>query len=162
MIIYLVQHGEAMSEEEDPRRPLSPEGRRNVEAVARVAAGRGISPGRILHSGKRRAAETAEILGRAMDSSLEVHPGLAPMDPVEPMLRWLGEVAAQGVQSVCLVGHLPFLDRLAARLVTGDPGRSVLEFRYGALVQLVPRRQGEGYRVAWVLTPEFALAVTRT
>ena len=33
MRLYLVQHGDAIPERVDPERPLSAEGRRNVEAV---------------------------------------------------------------------------------------------------------------------------------
>jgi len=38
MEIYLVQHGEAKSESEDPERPLTENGRRAVESVARYIA----------------------------------------------------------------------------------------------------------------------------
>src|SRR5688500_9788627 len=62
MRLYLVQHGEAVPEQVDPQRPLSEAGRRDVQAMARLLAGAGIRPTRIVHSGKRRAQETAELL----------------------------------------------------------------------------------------------------
>lgn len=34
MHLYLIQHGDAKSEQEDPARPLSDKGRRDVEKVA--------------------------------------------------------------------------------------------------------------------------------
>ncbi|HDD66024.1 MAG TPA: phosphohistidine phosphatase SixA, partial [Nitrososphaeria archaeon] len=63
MKVYLVQHGEAKREEEDPARPLTEEGKREVEDVARFLAELGVRVDRILHSGKLRAAQTANILG---------------------------------------------------------------------------------------------------
>ena len=61
MEVYLVQHGEAKREEEDPARPLTGRGKREAEGVARAAERAGLAPAEILHSGKRRAQETAEI-----------------------------------------------------------------------------------------------------
>jgi len=63
MRLYLVQHGEAKREEEDPSRPLTENGRREVEIVAKFLSEAGIKIDKILHSGKLRAAQTAEILG---------------------------------------------------------------------------------------------------
>ncbi|MCK4450112.1 MAG: hypothetical protein KAX26_05930 [Anaerolineae bacterium] len=36
-----------------------------------------------------------------------------------------------------LVGHLPFLDRLASLLVTGDADHSIVRFQMGGIVCLV-------------------------
>jgi len=63
-MIYLVQHGEAESKKEDPERSLTKKGRRDVEKVAVWAAQTGLKIEQIRHSGKRRAAETAEIFCR--------------------------------------------------------------------------------------------------
>ena len=55
MDIYLVQHGEAKPEAEDPERSLSDKGKKEVESSARHAAAVGIEVAQILHSGKLRA-----------------------------------------------------------------------------------------------------------
>lgn len=49
-----------------------------------------------------------------------------------------------------LMGHLPFMDRLAGLLVTGDPDCSVVRFRMGGIVY----KEGEGndWAVKWVVT----------
>ena len=62
MRLYLVQHGEAKPEAEDPQRPLADAGRQAVEHVARQAARAGVRPQVILHSGKLRAQQTGEIM----------------------------------------------------------------------------------------------------
>ena len=61
MQVYLVQHGLAKSKDEDPERPLTAVGREEVERVARAAAAVAVRPAAILHSGKARAEQTAEI-----------------------------------------------------------------------------------------------------
>ena len=55
-----------------------------------------------------------------------------------------------------VVGHLPFLDRLASLLITDDENIHVVEFRMGGLVKLVPKSEGPGFTVAWILAPEIA------
>lgn len=152
MEVYLVQHAEAISEEEDPARPLSDVGRRHAEAVAEMAARLGVEVWQIRHSGKTRAEQTAEIMGAALDPGGSVLPveGLSPLDDVEPVADELeGEL-----QPVMLVGHLPFMERLAAQLIVGDDARPVIGFTNAAIVRLVKKE--EGWRAAWILTPEMA------
>ena len=55
-----------------------------------------------------------------------------------------------------LVGHLPFLDRLASLLVSGDEDAQVLRFQMGALVKLEAKHEGTSFSVAWALTPDLA------
>ena len=57
MHLFLVQHGIAKSEAEDPERPLTEEGADAVRRMGAWAAGQGLVIDQIRHSGKRRAAE---------------------------------------------------------------------------------------------------------
>ena len=61
MRLYLVQHGEAVPEDADPSRPLSETGNRDVARVAAFLATADIRVSRVLHSGKLRAGQTAEL-----------------------------------------------------------------------------------------------------
>jgi len=150
MDIYLMQHGEAVDADVDPHRPLAQSGRRNARTVAQRAADSGLVLDSIVHSGKLRAAQTAALLAEALDCQRVVErPGLAPGDPVEPVAEWL----LQSAVPVAVVGHLPFLDRLASQLVVGDPHAHVVAFRNAGLVRLVTRADG-GCSVSWVLHPE--------
>jgi phosphohistidine phosphatase len=154
--VYLIQHAESKSKEEDPARPLTDLGRKSVEDVGAYLARLDISFEHVFHSGKLRAQQTAEILGSSLGISgrMKAHKGLDPMDPVGPILRWLSSQAGRGVKSVAIVGHLPFLDKLASVLVTGSESTGVIAFQYAGVVRLVPKGQGEGYRVRWVLATE--------
>jgi phosphohistidine phosphatase len=154
--VYLIQHGESKSKEEDPARPLTERGRKSVENVGADLARVGVSFDRVFHSGKLRAQQTAEILADSLGigDKVEAHSGLDPMDPVKPIMDWFSELAERALKSVAIVGHLPFLDKLASILVTGSESAGVIAFQYAGVVRLVPKAEGQGYRVRWVLTSE--------
>lgn len=143
-VVVLVRHGDALSEEEDPKRPLSTAGREQVDKMAALVAGLGLELEEVRHSGKERARETAEIfaarIGVGPDRVREVS-GLKPKDDVEAIAESL---ESEG-RSVALVGHLPFMGLLASRLMSGDAGR--MQLRFGdAGCMVVSRREG-GWRL---------------
>jgi phosphohistidine phosphatase len=116
--LVIVHHGDAVPAEVDPQRPLSPWGREAVERLARLAAGRGIAPDVIWHSGKLRARQTAEIYWRACNALADVRAigGLRPEDgPWQLRDHLLGET-----RPVMIVGHMPNLPRVLGFLTTGD------------------------------------------
>jgi phosphohistidine phosphatase len=143
-VVVLVRHGDAMSEEQDPKRPLSAAGREHVEKVADLVAGLSLYLEEVRHSGKDRARETAEIfatrVGVAPDRVREVS-GLKPKDDVEVVAE---ELEKEG-RSVALVGHLPFMGLLASRLLSGDARH--LDFRFGDAGCLVVSRAEGGWRL---------------
>jgi phosphohistidine phosphatase len=151
MRLYLVQHGEAVPEEIDPARPLNDGGRADVRRMAAFLAQGGVRPDRIWHSGKRRAEQTAEILAQALAlaSPPEARAGLSPKDPTEGIARALG---ARN-QAVMLVGHLPFMARLASRLVVGRDDAGVVAFQPGSVLCLEHGDQ-QRWTIAWMLPPE--------
>ena len=141
MALYLMQHGQATTEAENAASPLTEAGRAAVERVAARAKAADVRIDRCVHSGRLRAEQTAEVLVGALGSeSIEFRDGLAPNDPVAPVADWLRDAAESS--SIALVGHLPFLDRLASLLITDDENTHVVEFRMGGLVKLVPKSEG--------------------
>jgi phosphohistidine phosphatase len=152
MHIYLVQHGEAVPEQENPARPLTDRGRMEVERVARLAAALALQAAEIRHSEKLRARQTAEILGEYLlpAGGIREVAGLAPLD--DPA-KTAAEVEA-APEPLMLVGHLPHLRRLTGSLLVGDPAREIVQFRMGAIVCLV-KSEG-GWQLQWILTPEIA------
>ena len=147
-MLYLVQHGHAKAEDEDAQRPLSAGGIDDVTQVAHFAVDRlGARPVRIIHSGKLRARQTAEIWGGLLDVDTEENEGLAPND--DPAI-WIGRLATEP-GDLMLVGHLPHLARLAGSLLTGDPDHFVIRFRQGGLVAL--EHTDTGWNAALLLPP---------
>jgi phosphohistidine phosphatase len=149
MLLYLVRHGEAVSEREDPARPLSAEGRREVKDIASLAAGHfSILPGYIYHSPKLRAVQTARILAETIGSAPgpREHSGLLPMD--DPG-QWVDSLSDFD-RDLMLVGHLPFMGRLASLLLTWDAGASLVEFSTGTVLCL---EEAGGWHVKWMVSP---------
>jgi len=151
MRLYLVQHGLAVPKDIDPDRPLTEQGRVDVQNLANFLKRAGVRVEHSLHSGKTRAAQSAEILASALSPAghPEPHDGLGPTDPVEPMARRLRNANVDTL----IAGHLPFLGRLAMLLLTGDPEPPILAFQPGSAALL--ERDGDGrWSLQWLLRPE--------
>ncbi len=151
MHLYLVQHGAAKTETEDPQRGLTDEGRHSAERMAEFLAALGLALDRIEHSEKVRARQTAEILAshlRPVRGTRQIV-GIAPNDDVEPMCARLAKESG----NLMLVGHLPYLSRLVARLLGLLADWQVVRFEMGGTVRL-DRQETELWVVRWMLTPE--------
>jgi len=148
-LLCLVQHGEAVSEEVDPRRPLSERGRVEVERVASFLSRAGLRVSKIIHSTKLRARETAEILARHLGAPTEEAEGLEPRADPRP---W-AERLQSSVEDVMIVGHLPHLSRLASLLLLGREDAEVIRFRYGGVYCLEKGEDGR-WRILWALRPD--------
>jgi len=150
MRVYLVQHGEAVSKEENPDRPLSEKGASDVRAVGDFLYqhARFLIP-EILHSGKLRAAETADMLARCLNAVYDTGPDLQPND--DPGL-WFEHLAARN-KDVMLVGHLPHLERLASLLLCGEADRRVVAFRNAGIICL-EKNEASTWHLNWAFTPD--------
>ena len=149
--LYLIQHGDAKSEQEDPARPLSDKGKRDAEKVAGLlSANIGFGVENIFHSGKLRAQETAEIFARHVPSAhgLTKADGLAPLDDPSEWAKKLGETGSDTI----IVGHMPYLGKLAALLLCGNAEGKIVEFRMGGVVCL--KKDPSGWALEWAVTPE--------
>ena len=152
MKLYLVQHGEAKSEAEDPQRSLTERGIEEIRKVAGVARKMGLHPLKIHHSGKQRAQQTAEIFAGSLGRSSEATQGLNPNDDV---WVWAERISMER-EDLMIVGHLPFLEKLASLLITGNENLRPVFFRYGSIVCL-DQKEDKGWGVRWILTPEMAI-----
>lgn len=151
MRIYLTQHGLAVPKDLDSDRPLSEQGRQDVRRLADFLKDAGIRVEQILHSGKARAEQTATILAEHMlpSGQPQEHAGLAPNDPLEKLSP---EIAFWSADTL-IVGHLPFLGRLASLLLASDPDRPMLAFQPGSMACLEKDEEGH-WVLAWMMRPE--------
>src|SRR5256885_5083219 len=126
MHAYLVQHGKAKSENEDPNRGLSDEGRTEVMRIAEFLTRLRMTISLIQHSGKPRAEETAHILSSSIRcTSGPCHiDGLNPSDDPNDAANFLNVYT----DDILIVGHLPHLERLTSLLLTGNPDRRPVQF----------------------------------
>jgi len=72
MKLYLVRHGEAYPETVDPSRPLTDKGKSETQKIANCLKQTQINIDLIVHSGKKRAEQTAEILKNALNPKCEI------------------------------------------------------------------------------------------
>lgn len=151
MKLYLVQHAHPKPKEEDPEKGLSAKGISDAERIAAFIRPLSIHVNAVWRSGKKRAAQTAEILAKAVASKKGVirREGLAPLDPVDSTAAAI----AAATDDVMIVGHLPFLGKLASLLAAGSESTEVVAFQQGGILCL--ERDGEGiWRIRWMITPD--------
>jgi phosphohistidine phosphatase len=142
--IYFVQHGVAVPEQVDPNRPLSVEGRKEVQGIAAHLREVGVAVGKVCHSGKTRARETAQIFAEQLgDGNLYEVSGMNPNDDVIRFAAGLKE------DNTMYVGHLPHLGKLVSYLVAGDENAGVVKFVNGGVVCV--EKGTAGYSIAWYL-----------
>ncbi len=150
MALYLVQHGKHLPKAEDPEKGLSAEGKMETERIVEVASGYQVRVSRILHSGKKRARETAAILSARLSPIDGIEPcdGMNPLDDVRDFVNHLSVD-----QDIMLVGHLPFLERIIGLLVCGNPDQTVFKLQNSGILCLdrVPKVKNPVIR--WALMP---------
>jgi phosphohistidine phosphatase len=143
MAIYLVQHGIALSKDVDPERSLSDEGRCDVEAVAAQLADSDLMIGKIYHSGKTRAEQTAQVFSKLLGSGDTIKvDGMSPNDDVIAFSASLEDGAMY-------IGHLPHMEKLLSYLTTGNENSGVLKFTNGGVVCV----DLDCKQVLWCLVP---------
>jgi len=148
--LYLVQHGDSLPKETDPNRPLSKKGRADVTRLAAFLKGR-VRAARTIHSGKTRARQTTELLAAAIapGQKIEVLSGIDPMDPTAPV----AEQVQHWNEDTLIVGHLPFMCKLVARLVNGAEEPGIVAYQPGSVACLERSDDGR-WTVVWMLRPE--------
>ena len=124
MNLYLVQHGDALPKEVDRGRPLSEAGSLDVRRMARFLGDAGLRVARIMHSGKKRAEQTAQLLATSLAPGVlpQKIAGIDPLDPTEPLARDIGNWN----EDAMVVGHLPYMSKLVSRLIVEDEGKTVV------------------------------------
>ena len=150
MKFYLVRHGKAEDNvDASGERPLSARGMADVEAQAKFLDGANVRVERIFHSGKLRARQTAEIL------STLVAPGvvLQKIDNITPMddTQYLAQQLQNWNTDTMVCGHNPFMERMAARLLTGDDKKQVVMVRTATVMCF--ERFGDAWVMDWMVVP---------
>ena len=161
MPLFLIRHAHAVSEQENPQRPLSDRGRTQVRALATFFRHNGLfTPAYVWHSPLARARETAELLliGLASEAALVETQGLQPEDDPQEMADRLNTIAT--AINVAIVGHEPHLGALATLLIRGKPAMEIFDFKKGAVLalertEIAHKKTGlPRWRACWHITPE--------
>ena len=150
MKLYLVQHGEAYTKEQDPQRPLSADGVADVERLAEFMRAAGIRVQRVIHSGKLRARQTAEKLAKTMAPEVEPETsGLMNPNDNPAAFDWQSE---SWNRDTLIVGHLPFMAKLVSHLIVDDEDKLIAAYQPGSIVCL---EHADGrWQINWMIRPE--------
>ena len=162
MDLFILRHGVAVPRgtrgyTNDRTRPLTPEGRRRMEAIALGMRRLGLKFDAIFSSPYVRARETAETVARRLDMDRHVatSPLLAPDADMTRLLSEIDTMVSRASARVLLVGHEPDLSRLVSTLVFGDDG-GLIKLRKGGLIKLTVDswQRGRRAQLEFCLTPE--------
>ena len=147
MALFLVQHGISAPKDIDPEKGLSDLGREETNRIAQVAKGYKIPVQKIVHSGKKRAEQTAGIFHEilALEIPMKKITGINPMDDVRV---FAATIELEG--NVMVVGHMPFMERLVSFLTTGSENCRVFKFQNSGIVCLDMER-GEDNKADWFI-----------
>jgi phosphohistidine phosphatase len=148
--LYILQHGEAEPKEVDPDRPLSEQGGHDIRILAMHMQNMDIKPGKIFHSGKLRAEQSARLVADVL--SPETQPvqanGLCPNDDPSMFANEIGQMNG----NILLASHMPFVSRLCSTLLTGSDDAEFASTP-GTLICL--EKTADKWRMCWMLRPDF-------
>lgn len=150
MALFLVQHGKSLPKDKDPQKGLSQEGVAETERIAQVAKGYAVTVSKITHSGKTRARQTAEIFEAVLKPSGGIHEG-SGLNPLDDVIAFADTI--DSTKDVMLVGHLPFMERLTAYLITRSFEKPVFKFQNSGIVCLDKDPDTEPWVIKWTLMP---------
>jgi phosphohistidine phosphatase len=149
MNLYLVRHAEAAGKSEDRDSNLTDKGKQDAVQLARVLKPLKLKVAAVWHSGKPRAVQTADAVASALSGSVKPvrHRGLKPNASVKPIIKAITRLTGD----LMIVGHEPFLGKLAAQLVCGSDC-SLLDLAKPSIVCLNSGNDGV-WRITWMISP---------
>jgi len=157
--IHILRHAiadPANPGESDADRALTPDGKKRLRDVLKVAKSAGLAPSLILTSPYRRAVETAELAASQLgyqDELLRTN-ALLPGSSAEDI--WEEIRIHKDAEELLLVGHEPLLGQLAAYLL-GAPDM-LIDFKKGAIIRIDMEQFAALPRgvLRWYFTPKLA------
>ena len=155
--IFILRHGDAGNRvtvvEKDSERPLTPEGRAEMQKIAKSLKAVGLQTDRIYTSPLRRARETAEIAAKVLKiPTLEEWNELKPDGSKAELYRKLARLDQDS--RPILVGHEPYLTSMIGEIIGTTNAKIVLKKGGVGKVRITsfnPRISGE---LRWLLTPK--------
>lgn len=161
--LYIIRHGlagEHGSYANDNERPLTEEGQRKTQKIAKRLHDLGLRFDLILTSPLVRAQQTAEILQVAkLSKTLEESAYLAPGGDFDGWLDWYDQWRRSPDQVLAIVGHEPDLSRWAELLVWGKSEQRFVLKKAGVIGLLLPEAGSPVGKseLFWLTPPKFLL-----
>ena len=150
MKLYLMRHGEALSPQKDPERGLTDKGKLSVELVAKHLKKQGVLFSQIFHSKKKRARETAEIMGViiAPHALLTQHNKITPNDNPHNIFSEINSWE----EDTLIASHLPFVPNLMTLLTEKDAYMTAITFETATVICL-EKENSYKWKLLWSTAP---------
>ncbi len=150
MRLYCVRHGQACLSEQNPHCSLTERGRQEVQQIANHLAQCSIKIPCIIHSGKARTQQTAEIFAQTLgcDKILTMPRILDCEADVDELI----ELLPQWTEDTMLVGHLPFMPILINTLTARKEAPAL--FYYSPATVVCLEQQYQQWLIRWAISPE--------
>ena len=151
MKLYFLRHGKADWpdwDKPDDGRPLTKEGRREMERIAKFLRDLKVSPALILTSPLPRASQTAQYAADALGVPLQEEPALAKgftATKLRPLLK-----RAKG-GDLMIVGHEPDFTTVIRALTGGD-----MKLGKGGIARVDLEPTAIDGRLVWLIPPKIA------
>lgn len=159
MQLFLLRHGiasDAKPGQPDSERALTPEGKKRLRSVLKLASQTGVNPTLILTSPYRRAQETAHLAAELLSYKGELVTTDVLIPASKPEQVWDEIRVYKDEAQVLLAGHDPLMSYLTGYLL-GCASVQV-DFKKGAIVRIeldgfsaIPRGV-----LKWMLVPKLA------
>lgn len=133
MNLYIVRHGDSLTNYPDKMRPLSDEGKKDIEKIGKLLRDNKISMEKIFTSPFLRAFQSAEIISKYLSSQIDIieTDNLLPEADPKELISFLN---ANYSRSILIVSHQPLIGRLVASLIGCK--NLQLEIKKGALLNI--------------------------
>ena len=145
-----MRHGEALSPQRDPERGLSENGKAKIKMVAAHLLNKKISFQQVLHSKKKRARETAEIMAQTLSPTVTPveHSHITPNDDPALIISEINDWD----NDTLITSHLPFVPNLITALTGQDAYLSAITFETGTIICL-ERMGNANWAIQWSTSP---------
>jgi phosphohistidine phosphatase len=148
MKLYIVRHGDYLTVDKDPKKGLSQKGIEESKKIAKFLANQRVLPIAIWHSGKDRAAKTAEIISKSIGANkLVARKDLGPAEPVKKLPQEI--LKSEG--DLMIVGHIPFIQKLSGLLLANSINIDIIKFCNAGVVCL---EHDKYWKILWIATPD--------
>lgn len=162
MELYVLRHAIAAEpgiHHRDADRPLTDEGRAELEKIVRAFEPLGVRADHVFTSPYVRAKQTASVAASGLRATLTELAALAAGADPASIVAALRQHAGSA-RSVMIVGHEPDLGRLVTFLVSGDDQGGVRMKKAGLVkLSIGSLRAGRCAELEWSLWPRHMIAV---
>ena len=159
MQIYFVQHGQALSYQEDVEEGLSSEGKNTIYITAKTLKKWGVKLDRILCSTKKRSKQTGEIIAKTLEvAKIEETDNIKAMAPLEKTLDFLFSLPFK--ENILIAGHLPSIQKVVSYLLSSTEEIKI-EIKNGGitLIEIEELGQSQG-KLKYHVLPELFVNIS--